>query len=259
MRRNYILLLAFAFLMVSKASAQNNEDRLKIQLHSALFSDTFLVIFKENGRVEINDQDAPKVGEGYLCIAGFSIGGPKLAIEERPFPLEDLDLPFSVKAFASGNYTLNIARTGLKIAKAELTLYDRFLHQKILIGTADYSYAFNIDTAVVASQGENRFSLLLHPHSDKWISPVNKDAMTAFPNPCLDKLFLNVSNFSAVAGEVFLKDLLGKVLWRKEFKEVKDNEVLELECQQLPSGIYLLEWRNGKKGKILNTLKIIKQ
>lgn len=254
-----VLWVAFISFFLNSAEAQIQENRLTVQLTKNVFSDSFQLVFKENGKDTIDDQDAQKIGDGYVSISSLHLNEIKLAIEERAYPTLNIEMALFVKGYETGVYHLTVAATDFKGSGTRITLFDKLLNMKTPIlfnGTTDYE--FTIDLAVLDSQSGNRFSLKFDKVS---INPSPSDGegtIMAFPNPFRDNLFLDVKENHTAMVEIRLKDLLGRIVWRKEFKEVQKNDVLTLEGQQLIPGMYLLEWRDRNDPKKFKTLKIIK-
>jgi hypothetical protein len=258
--KKYFFILALVCFSSDKVMAQISENRLSIALSRDVFSDHLLLILKANANMEVDDQDAPKISEGYLSIAGLHAKGNKLAIEERAYPIQNQEISFSVKGYAAGSYKLHMVASDFNATGTGLTLIDKYLNKKMsIISKSATDYVFMIDPALVESQGDNRFALLLSKLSVISTIPATKDLLLAFPNPFREKIFLNVKNNPALVAEVRIKDLLGRVVWRKQFHDVRQDEVLELECQELIPGLYLLEWSDLKNSRKFKPLKIIKQ
>lgn len=256
--KKIILLIAFVCLLPYTGFAQVPDSRLTVKLRRSVFSDSFLLVFKEQGRAEVDDRDALKVSEGYLSVSSLHAKGIKLAIEENIFSENNMEVTLFVKGYTSGVYNLSLTTTDFKAVGREVVLLDKFLNKKtVLQSNATIDYAFNIDSNALESQGNNRFSVLLSKVS---LPALTRDGgLIAYPNPFKDKLSIYVGDNAAESGEVRLKDLLGRVVWRKQFNDVQQNAVLELESLELIPGLYLLEWADQTQPKKIKTLKMIKQ
>jgi hypothetical protein len=258
--KKYVLLTALGCVLLQQVIAQAPGNSLTIKLNSSVFSDSFQLIFTANGNVELDDQDAVKVSEGYLSISSLHPKGSKLAIEERAFPAGEQEVGLFVKGYAGGNYQLKLLSTKFQTANTGIILFDKYLNKKLpLLSESTMDYAFAIDSAVLETQGSSRFSLLLSKVSLTAPALAASGGLLAFPNPFKQQLFLNTQNNPTALAEVRIKDLLGRLVWRKEFKDVQLNDILELECQSLIPGLYLLEWSDKANPKRFKTLKIIKQ
>jgi len=234
-------------------------NNILLQLSSSVFSDSFQLIFKTGGNVDMDDQDALKVSEGYLSISSLHPKGSKLAIEERAFPAATEEITLVVKGYASGEYQLKITAAEFETAHTGVILFDKFMNKKLAVSAKSrIDYSFTIDSALAESQGK-RFSLLLSKVSLPQQVNDTGPELLAYPNPFQHHLFINVKNHHTSSAEVRIKDLTGRLVWQKAFKEVQMNAQLELECQNLYPGLYLLEWNDHINPKKSRTLKIIKQ
>ncbi len=252
--------MALLWLACFHLRAQLPDNYIQVKLSSTVFSDTFLMVFKKDGNVELDDHDAQKIADGYVNVASYYKKGIKVAIEEQPYLQQDKEIPLYVKGYNSNTYQLQVTGTDFGAVGMSVTLYDRFLQRKVKVNAkSTITYAFTIDTAIVASQGEGRFSLLLTKISIDNKSETHVDDLLVFPNPWQYNLFLDVKNNATSFAEVRIRDLRGRVIWQKEFKEVQANDVLQLEGATFIPGIYLLEWIDRKHLKNNRTLKIIKQ
>ncbi|MET3114471.1 hypothetical protein AAKU52_002205 [Pedobacter sp. CG_S7] len=254
-----VLWVAFVCFFLNSAEAQIQENRLTLRLTKDVFSDSFLLVFKENGKEAIDDQDAQKIGDGYVSISSLHSKEIKLAIEERAYPTQNIEMALFVKGYETGYYHLFVEATDFKGTGIRLTLYDKLLNKKTpILFNGITCYGFTIDLAVLESQGGNRFSMQFNKVSKNPSLSVVEGALMAFPNPFRDNLFLDVKDNHTPLVEIRLKDLMGRIVWRREFNEVQKNDVLTLEGLQLIPGMYLLEWRDRNDPKKFKTLKIMK-
>ncbi len=258
--KKYIMSIIFCGLSIFSSSGQLVPQRIVVRLSSSVFSDTYMMVFKTSGKIELDDHDAQKIADGYVTVASYHKTGAKLAIEEQPFPQQDKEIPLYVKGYNSNIYQLQVVGADLSSVGMLVTLYDKFIQKKIKVTAArPINYSFFIDTAVAASHGEGRFSLLLTKINTKSKTEVQGNELLAFPNPWRYQLSLDVKNNSTPWAEIYIRDLMGRVIWRKEFKNVQPNEVFQLDVASIASGIYLLEWVDRHDAKRSKTLKIIKQ
>jgi hypothetical protein len=258
MKKVPVLLIALVCLFLHTGLAQVPDSHLTVRLHRDVFSDSFKLVFKEQGSAAVDDHDALKVSEGYLSVSSLHDKGIKLAIEEKNYAENNMETALFVKGYTSGLYSLSLTTTDFKAAGREVILFDKFLNKEtVLQSNATTDYAFTIDSNALESQGNNRFSVLLNKVS---FPVLNRDGgLIAYPNPFKDTLSLHVGDHVTGPGEVWLKDLLGRVVWRKQFGNVQSNTVLVLAGMDLIPGLYLLEWRDQNELKKFKTLKVIKQ
>ena len=239
---------------------QVHRNNIVLQLSSSVFSDSYQLTFKTGGNLDMDDQDALKVSEGYVSISSLHAKGLKLAIEERDFPVGEEEISLVVKGYASGQYYLKIVAAEFEADSTGVILFDKFMNKKLSISAeSTINYPFTIDSALKESQGDKRFSLLLSKVSLPVAVVDTGPELLAYPNPFQHHLFINVKDFHTPSAEVKIKDLTGKLVWQKSFEDVQMNAQLELECQNLFPGLYLLEWSDHINPKKSRTLKIIKQ
>jgi len=253
------LLLLFVLwgLFHNPAVAQTKSDRLHIKLSRGAFTDTFSLHFKTEGKDQVDDQDAPKISDGYLSLASAPSEKVKLAIEERAYPTNPQTVDLYTKVFAAGTYQLNLEWADWVGTNLSATLHDKLLDLKTPINAQQHTYTFTLDTSYAGHS--NRFSLLLATRIQAPEPVLTKEpGLIAFPNPCTDQLYLQVKDFAAVAS-LQLRDLMGRSIWQKTFSQVQPLDRLEIPVQQLTPGLYLLEWRDLANPASLTTLKIIKQ
>ena len=256
MRKLWLILLVSG-IYSAPSLAQVKSDRLKVTLSRAAFSDTFFLLFKTGGNDKTDDQDAPKISDGYLSVAGLSAAGLKIAIEEKAYPAGPQVIQLYTSVYAAGTYDLNLQWADEEKAGLQVSLYDHLLELKIPFQSAAHHYPFHIDTSQLSQT--QRFSLLLETRLPT-IEPelVKNQTLMAYPNPFINQLFLQVKDFAARA-ELQLTDMMGRKIWRKSYTQVQPMAQLEIPVQQLTPGLYLLNWRDLANPKAATTLKIIKQ
>ena len=65
--------------------------------------------------------------------------------------------------------------------------------------------------------------------------------MPPYPNPTTGKLILGVSTMEGGEANLQVMDLFGKVLYKSNRELTVGINPLELDLQQLPKGVYLIE------------------
>jgi hypothetical protein len=155
--KRLLLLLLLSGLYSAAGLAQGKNDRLKITLSRGAFSDTFLLHFKTGGNDKTDDQDAPKISDGYLCVAGLSAAGLKIAIEEKGYPTGPQVIDLYTRVYAAGPYNLNLQWADEAKGELSVTLYDHLLELKTPINAQQYTYRFDMDTAYLGQTGRVYF------------------------------------------------------------------------------------------------------
>lgn len=232
--------------------------RVAIRLERDVFADEYLLQLKANGDSAINAFDAVKISDGFVSLAGIHRSGQYLSAEERPLPTKAEVVPLYLKVFGTGTYQLRFRLSDWDHQRFELRLEDNDLQQQSAINRAEQVYSFTVETALKASAGASRFSLVVTPRQGTLVAEAAAPPLLAFPNPFTDRLFLNVKAQQEAAVTIRLIDMGGAIRWEQQFVDVMPEQILELNCGRLVPGLYLLEWRpKGSRQKRI-TLKIIK-
>ena len=256
--RKALYMMACLTLLWTVALGQREGLRVTIRLERDVFADEYLLQLKANADSGINEYDAVKISDGFVSLAGIHASGRYLSAEERPIPSKPEAIPLYLKVFGTGEYQLRFKLSDWDSQRFELSLEDSYLQQQVAVTKTGQVHRFTIDTALKASAGTGRFRLLVRP--GKGSSPAEAAGLpiVAFPNPFVDRLFLNVKAQREATVTVRLIDMGGTTRWEQQFLDVEPQQILELNCGQLVPGLYLLEWRpKGSKQKRI-TLKIIK-
>jgi hypothetical protein len=237
--------------------------KLNLVLSRDVFQQQYTVIFSSSGNDELDDQDAPAIGTGYVGISGISSGVTKLSIDSRTFPARGLaEIPFTVRGWASGNYQIRIGGMDSFPSYFKVILADKYLNVKQEI-KADHTYNFEINTAVPESYGEQRFTLQVvntSPHIiPALVDTIVEDKIRLYPNPF--KAFLNLKlpeNMMMKLG-VRVWDLMGQLILRTDLGLVSGQQPATLDTNSLVGGIYIVEVINLENNQRLKSVKVIKQ
>ncbi len=229
-------------------SGQDNIFNISIQKGS--FKQHYLLKLKSGGNDEINDADALKIGDGLVSIHGMR-DGVKLAIEEQEQPINKKEVTLGVKGFETGEYILQFISTGGDALK--VTLRDDYLNKETSIIEKNTKYVFNIDKTISASEGEKRFKLIFE--TIKSIVEVKKE-FPVYPNPFTNKISVDVNLVTPGAAQVILLNVLGHPVITKHV--LKNSGTIDIDTDKVPTGIYFLLINDEQKGKILRSIKILK-
>ena len=237
--------------------------KLKLKLVRSMFEQQLSLLLSPEGRDEVDDQDATAMGTGYVSLTSIAAAGTKLSVDTRRQPgRRMLEVPLYVKGYQTGSYELHIAGISSLDASTELTLVDAFLNTTKVL-EADQVYQFTINTAVPESFGEHRLSLRLKTRSEQVsdITPIVPDEsqVLAYPNPFVSSFKLRIPAFKRSRMEIRLYDLMGRLRLRQDLGPQDGKEEPVVDVSGLVSGIYLMELINMDSGKILKTLKLLKQ
>jgi hypothetical protein len=219
------------------------------------FSQQYRLNFNADGNDDLDDNDAIKLGEGFINIASV-IGNTRLAIEQRSASKDVQKIDLYVTGWESGTYTIDLkASAGLRKAKA-ITLTDNYLKQEIKLQDTSNSYAFKIDTEIQATQG-NRFVIQLKSFNRNGTAAHNRDDIAIYPNPVLNRLYFKSGRKNVKNVRVTFMDVSGKTVAAHKI----DWTITEpsIDCSNLSRGFYLMKMYEQESHKIIKTFKIIKE
>lgn len=240
-----------------------SQAKLSLTLSRDVFQQQYTLIFSDIGNDELDDQDATAIGTGYVGIAGLAAEGIKLSVDSRALPgRRPLKIPFYVRGWATGNYQIRIAGTTSLPSGVKLILLDRYLNIKKGI-TADQAYSFEINNAVPASFGEQRFSLQLEntlQHvAPELVDVIVEEKIRLYPNPFKDYMKLKLPENMMMKLGIRIRDLMGQLILRIDLGLVFGQQPATIETSALAAGTYLLEIVNLENNQRLKSVKIIKQ
>ena len=237
--------------------------KISIVLSRDAFEQRYTLLLEPGGNDAVDDQDATALGTGYVSIAGLAGTGTKLSIDSREQPgRRQLEVPLFVKGYTTGKYQLRISGLETLEPGTTLILVDRYLNtQKQLL--EDQDYAFDLNTAVDSSFGENRFTLLVKPLvvAEKPEPAVPEDGLDVliYPNPFQEGFELKLPAVVPFRMELRLRDLMGRLVLRRNFGKLNGSEILHMETPGLGSGAYLIELINLDTNRPIRTARLIKR
>jgi hypothetical protein len=238
-------------------------SKVTLKLVSSVFEQQFSLLLSPDGQDEVDDQDAAALGTGYVSISSIAMGGTKLSVDSRRQPgRRMLEVPLYIKGYSTGMYALHISGIESLESGTELTLVDKYLNTSKAL-EADQVHQFELNTALPESFGESRFSLLLKTKvektsSDKAMRPDESDLLV-YPNPFVYGFKLRLLVLKPCRMEIRLRDLMGKVILRRDLGLQDGTAIPEIDAHGLAGGIYLMELIDMDKGRVLRTSKLIKR
>jgi hypothetical protein len=220
------------------------------------FSQQYRLNFDANGNDDLDDNDAIKLGEGYINIASV-IKNSKLAIERRSVAKDVHEIDLYITGWESGTYTIILkASAALRRAKV-ISLTDNYLKQEIKLSDSVNSYSFEIDTKIQNTQGNTRFVIKLKPHNQKGISNDNRDDTIIYPNPVSNKLYFKSHSKNVMNARVTITDISGKIVAAHKIEWTITEP--SIDCSNLPRGLYLIKMYAQDSHKIIKTFKVVKE
>lgn len=220
------------------------------------FKQEYKLLFTKNGTEEVSDQDAIKIGEGYVSIAGL-VNNTKLAIDRRPLLLGDKEVKLYVNGWATGNYTLHIEGKETFDKLTDITLIDAYTNQRVPINTMQKTYHFYIDINDPGSRGANRFSLAFEQKKDLQNLHSGSSAII-YPNPFSDKLRIKTLNNEHMLAVAIIRNLLGSIVSTQQINLYAGNDT-EIAVGNLIAGMYFVQLVDKSSNKTIATFKISKK
>ena len=224
---------------------------LRVSLSKDDFIQRYVIKFNEQGFDGINDQDAPKIGDGYVSIYSM-VDGQKIAIEERSLLIESKVINLSVWGFETGSYQLDFNLL-YNNGKIKTTLVDHHLNSKREMTNENSTYSFVIDKNTPGSYGDTRFSLLLDLKNEEVIL---ERGFQVFPNPFNDQISFLPASGTSEPLELTIVDMVGRILIQRQLEP--GNYQVPINTQNLSKGVYLLTVVNKKTKKRIATCKLLK-
>lgn len=229
--------------------------RLDIQISRDGLSDGYVLIFRPDGKNEINDADAQKIGEGYLSISGLAANGHKLSIEERAVDTTTKTISLYVKGWASGNYMLNLK--AIFNPNEQITLVDHYLGLNKPVTVGNLAYPFDIDMGIAGTYGGSRFSLRFEQPRQTVDQPADHGILI-YPNPFSTEIYLKSDNKPLKNLKVVVKNIAGNVVMNSALGVLNVGAPLQLSCGHLMKGIYILQLIDPKTNRVVAFFKLLK-
>jgi hypothetical protein len=232
-----------------KSQASKN-FRLKITIKKDLFEQPYVLNLSENGFEGLNDQDALKIGEGYVSISS-RVDQELVSIDSRPITEKATLVDLIVRGTEAGSYEL-LFQTSVDNA-FKITLIDTYTNVEKQIKASDQSYIFSMDKKLPGSTGDHRFKVLIEKADE--VSSLLKN-IKVYPNPFSESLSVQLNDNYQENINLVITDLLGKIVSSSLVKTGTGN--LTIDTQAFSQGYYLLQIKSARTNKLLTTLKLIK-
>jgi hypothetical protein len=228
-------------------------SRLSLSLSRDLFEQRYTLCFTGNGGDDIDDNDALKIGEGYVNIAGIA-GGLKLAFDERTFPTEKKVIKLYVAGWGKGFYDLKFSGLESFENNTAITLVDSYSNLGKKVTVSENTYRFYMDEDVPSSFGTERLSLHFEPDESPANSLINKEQLV-YPNPFSTKFFLKNTDNIPKGSHLVLRNSLGNIVVKKNLDGFGDLQ--EIDGSHLATGFYIVQIISGNR--TIYTSKILRE
>ena len=242
-------------LNVHSGTSNGGELNMTALVSRKAFSQQYRLNFDENGNDDLDDNDAIKLGEGYINISSV-IGNSRLAIEQRSSSKDIQKIDLYVTGWESGTYTIDVKASAALIKAKAITLTDNYLKQEIKLQDSIKGYAFKIDTKIQATQ-DNRFVIKLEPYKQNEASTDNTDDIVIYPNPVSNRLYFKSIGKNIKNVQLILTDISGKIVAAHKIGWALIEP--SIDCSNLSKGLYLMKLYEQKSHKIIKTFKVVKE
>jgi hypothetical protein len=121
--------------------------------------DEVTISYKDEAEATRDSFDIGKMMASWVNIGAYGSDNEQLALSVRPLPTGNDTIKLKVTASASGNYTLHFTDEAIAV-DGDVYLIDVYTSQMVNLRDSN-QYAFAITTSVPASQGLNRFYIVV--------------------------------------------------------------------------------------------------
>jgi len=227
------------------------EYNMKITLGKGEFNQEYKVKFKAGMNNGIDDNDAPKIAEGFVNISSL-VNDVKLAMEERNLPEKPDKIQLYTSVWDSGNYQIKIKISTALRRIMDIKLVDSNSKKEVRSIESDTVLNF----AFTKEEPGNRFSIILSPKANSLTTEKKDDHILVYPNPVSDRIFIRSILPESVKTRFVITNLSGKVLYT-QFLTIQQTAI-SIDCQGLKKGIYLVNIYPLNKSNSIKSIKIIR-
>jgi hypothetical protein len=213
------------------------------------YADKLFVRFDKDAKATVDMNDGDKLINQDINFYALSADNKKLTLDARPFN-KDGSIPLGFTSTIASAYTIKVLNNGLD-ANMEVYLKDKLLNRLTKLETGT-DYGFEVTAGNAASQGENRFELVMKQ------APVLLPLTTSFtvklsPNPATDMVKVSFSNTEKSKTTISIIDAAGRMVKTVDAGIVQSGEA-NINVKGLSKGSYLVTIDNGNERK---TTKLI--
>jgi len=237
-----------------QTNLHSQDLKLTATLSRFPFNQQYILRFESNGNDGLDQNDAPKIGDGFINIAGIT-SQTDLAIEQRGAIDTTKSIAIYVKGWETGAYNLTVETSDELRKTADAILRDTYLKKEIRMSNTTETYHFNIDLSIPESQGRTRFSIRFS--KSELLSDQRKNELITYPNPMKDKLYFRSEGNIYEHARVTFVNILGKIVDTRHIAITKEASFVD--CVELPRGIYVVDVYPFGSKKALKRFKIIKE
>jgi uncharacterized protein (DUF2141 family) len=230
---------------------QINPNRLRIGylLANGNKADEIMLEFaNNNSSTVLNDGDVVSMNTGSQNLKSIK-AGRELAFNARNINFLSDTVKLNVVSTANGTFKLSFYDFDemVQSSQTKIWLLDSYTGTAQLMND-NKEYAFTVNTAIAATQGADRFSVIFSKPAPITLIPVV--GIKAYPNPVMDQLTVEIPSNESFT--IQLVDIYGRIVL-----QAKASGTVNLKTSKLPAGSYMLETSNAKGERTVQ--KIIKQ
>jgi len=226
-----------------KTTGAGNTVQLRIE-DSTIFWDRFLLRFDDTTANALDYEDAKELYNPEISFYSFSSDDSMLSIDTRPYVDSEV-IQLGIYCPLQKNFRIVASEVNMP-AGTKLFLKDKYLNKTEQITGAGYEYWFAV-TADTASWGNARFELntIGKPVTGIETQPGGQLAVKAMPNPTGGNITLYYNG--ATAGKEISVTVTGitGIQLARHTAVASPTGSIQISLGDYPSGIYLIELRNG--------------
>ena len=239
---------------INRTNPNQQDLKLTATLSRLPFKQQYVLRFESNGHDGLDQNDAPKIGEGFISIAGTA-NETDLAIEQRGKIDTTKSIAICVKGWETGVYSLTVETSDELRKTAKAMLMDNYLKKELSISNMMETYHFTIDISIPESQGRKRFSIRFT--KNEVLFDQRKNELITYPNPVKDKFYLRSEGDIYENARITFVDILGKIVDTHCMTITKEASFID--CVKLPRGIYVVDVYPFGSKKAFKHFKMIKE
>lgn len=224
---------------------------LSLNIYDSSYALWDMLTIRYDGRATDSDDikyDAAKLLYGDVNFYSQAANGRKLSIDARPYVAGSI-IPLGITSNYHQKYIMQ-AQNVADPAGQSIWLHDKLLNKYTELNTGT-EYGFDI-TADKATQGNDRFELLMKPAENRTVSALS---CAINPNPAANNVELSINAANATNVQINITDVKGVSVYSAEVNAVKKSRV-NINLESFPSAVYIVEIKQGSE-KI--TRKLVKE
>lgn len=215
------------------------------------YEDEFVVRFNEESTMNFDYEfDALQFEQNHFYASSTGDDDIEMDINNVPFD-ESSAVKILLSKLTKGEYSISISEFSLDSPAFEVVFLD--VHNNVEIPLNELSnFTFAVDTE---TELKDRFVLVTREKKTEEVTESNllklAQSIIVYPNPTVDKkIQVRYSNLSEEQLMIELVNVLGEVVFQKEFSETSTSGVIDLDLQGFESGVLQMVIRQGNKTQV---------